>query len=127
MNQTFDRYFSPEEAAATLPLVKKIVNDILQSAGKTNQLKDSGNYLNIEKAELVKQINAEVQSFIDELSELGCFYKYWNFNIGLVDFPSIINGKEVFLCWKSDEETIHFYHEIEKGFAGRMVIPAQYL
>lgn len=38
---------------------------------------------------------------------------------GLVDFPAIIGGKEVFLCWEQDEEDIEFWHDLEAGYAGR--------
>ena len=38
---------------------------------------------------------------------------------GLLDFPAIIGGKEVFLCWESDEESVEFWHDLEAGFGGR--------
>ena len=38
---------------------------------------------------------------------------------GLVDFPAIIGGKEVFLCWEQGEEDIEFWHELDAGYAGR--------
>jgi hypothetical protein len=38
---------------------------------------------------------------------------------GLLDFPSIMNGREVFLCWEQDEENIEFWHELDTGYAGR--------
>jgi hypothetical protein len=60
---------------------------------------------------------------MEELEEIGCFYKDWNFSIGLVDFPAIINGEEVYLCWKTDEEKIIYYHRIHEGFSGRKLIP----
>ena len=68
-----------------------------------------------------------IETLITELEELGCYYKDWNFSIGLVDFPSIIDGRKVLLCWRSDEEELQFYHGYEEGFAGRKPIPDQYL
>ena len=38
---------------------------------------------------------------------------------GLIDFPSIRAGREVFLCWEQDEDDIEFWHDLEAGFAGR--------
>jgi len=38
---------------------------------------------------------------------------------GLVDFPGIVGGKEVFLCWEEGEEDIEFWHDLESGYAGR--------
>jgi hypothetical protein len=62
-----------------------------------------------------------------ELEEIGCSYKDWSFELGLVDFPSIIDGKEVLLCWRSDEESVKYYHGLLEGFAGRKPIPDDYL
>ena len=38
---------------------------------------------------------------------------------GLLDFPAIIGGREVFLCWEKDEDDIEFWHDIDTGYAGR--------
>jgi hypothetical protein len=38
---------------------------------------------------------------------------------GLIDFPAIMGGKEVFLCWEQDEEEIEFWHDLDIGFSGR--------
>ncbi len=41
---------------------------------------------------------------------------------GLIDFPAILGGKEVFLCWEKGEEDIEFWHDLDTGFAGRRPI-----
>jgi hypothetical protein len=38
---------------------------------------------------------------------------------GLVDFPSVREGREVYLCWTEDEQEIGYWHDLEDGFAGR--------
>ena len=38
---------------------------------------------------------------------------------GLVDFPAVIGGREVFLCWEQDDEDIEFWHELDAGYAAR--------
>jgi hypothetical protein len=43
-------------------------------------------------------------------------------DIGLVDFPSIIDGNEVLLCWRQGEERIGYYHSRQDGFSGRQSI-----
>jgi hypothetical protein len=116
------KYFTPAEARRTLPLVKKIVRDILDTSKEMRLLVDEiGN--NAEGDDRIKKMASDVDKFMSELEEIGCYFKDWNFRIGLVDFPGLIEGKEVFYCWKSDEENIEFYHELEEGFAGRKPIP----
>jgi hypothetical protein len=41
---------------------------------------------------------------------------------GLVDFPAVRDGREVYLCWEEDETEIGFWHEPEAGFAGRQLL-----
>ena len=41
---------------------------------------------------------------------------------GLVDFPSLFQGREVLLCWMPGEDAVHFWHDIDAGFAGRAAI-----
>jgi hypothetical protein len=38
---------------------------------------------------------------------------------GLIDFPAIIGGKEVFLCWEQEEEDVEYWHDLVSGYAGR--------
>ena len=54
---------------------------------------------------------------------MGCYYKDWNFQIGLVDFPALVDDEVVFLCWRSDESELRYYHRLEEGFAGRRPLP----
>ena len=123
------KYFTPEEANRTLPLVRSIVSDILRIGSQLrNRITDI-----MEKSEDPRK-DEHCMAFSDtlkelhaELEELGCEYKDWNFNIGLVDFPAIIEGREVLLCWRSDEDNITHYHGYLEGYAGRKSLPLSYL
>lgn len=119
------KHFTPTEARNTLPLVKKIVKDILDTTREMRLQAEELESRAEDDAEL-KKMAADVEGFMSELEEIGCFFKDWNFMIGLVDFPSMIDGKEVYLCWKSDEDDIAYYHYIEEGFTGRKPIPEEY-
>lgn len=119
------KYFTVSEANKTLPLVKKIVRDIIDSSIELKLYADEIRK-NPEEDPRVKRLIVAINGFMSELEEIGCHYKDWNFTIGLVDFPAIINGDEVLLCWRSDEETIRYYHTHESGFAGRKLIPEEY-
>ena len=121
----FDKYFTPLEAKKTLPLVKQIVRDIINSANELRLL-NMNEKKNLSDDPLVTDLLYKINKYVDELKEIGCFYKDWNFELGLVDFPAIIDDEEVMLCWKSDEEDILFYHNHNDGFAGRKPIPEKY-
>ena len=122
---TDTKYFTPAEARKTLPLVRKIVKDILDTSREMRLIADEiGN--SVENDPRIQRFADDIENFMLELEEIGCFFKDWNFSIGLVDFPAVIDGKEVFLCWRSDEDDVLFYHGIEDGFAGRKPIPPHY-
>jgi hypothetical protein len=120
------KYFTPFEAKKTLPLVRKIVKDILEASREMRLIAEEiGEHA--ENDPRIQKLAGNVESFMSELEEIGCYFKDWNFSIGLVDFPAIIDGKEVFLCWRSDEDDIIYYHDVDAGFAGRKLIPPEEL
>jgi len=121
----FEKYFTPIEAVKTLPLVKQIVRDILYSANELRLLK-IGEQKNILDNPVITEHLQKINNYVEEITELGCFYKDWNFEIGLVDFPALIDDEEVMLCWKSDEQEIKYYHKHTDGFVGRKPIPEKY-
>ncbi len=122
---TETKYFTPAEARRTLPLVKKIVKDILDTSREMRLLAEELNG-KIESDPDIQKLGADIEGFLAELEEIGCFFKDWNFTIGQVDFPSVIDDREVFLCWKNDEDDIRFYHDAQEGYAGRKPIPEEY-
>ena len=114
--------FNPAEASKTLPLVKKIVNDILKCGRELQEF-----YENDAHRDDIESKTKELEELTAEVEALGCEYKDWNFDIGLVDFPSVIDGQDVYLCWKSDEPGLMYYHGINEGFTGRKLIPKSIL
>lgn len=126
MDEVKPKYFTPKEANKTLPLIRKIVEDILSNAKEIKYYVETLGE-EAENDENVLALADEIKSYMNELEEIGCSYKDWSFELGLVDFPSIIDNKEVLLCWRSDEESIKYYHGLLEGFVGRKLIPDEYL
>lgn len=119
------KYFTPADARKTLPLVKNIVRDILHATREMRLIAEEVNN-GIEDDIRIKKLANDVNGFLSELEEIGCYYKDTKFQIGLVDFPAMINDEEVYLCWRSDEEDVLYYHEMDAGYLGRKLIPPQY-
>jgi len=63
------------------------------------------------------QYAANLKTIVHDIQELGCVIK--DLDIGLVDFPTLFRGEEVYLCWKLGEPNIKFWHGMQEGFAGR--------
>ena len=59
----------------------------------------------------------EVRELLGEIQELGIVVR--DIDRGLIDFPAILDGREVYLCWELDEDAIGFWHDLESGYGGR--------
>lgn len=123
--------FTVDEANKALPLVKAIVGDIVRQFETVNNLKHRLSSVKGERprlandpyAEETAQSRAELESeeiqlatYIDELSRLGVELKGPD---GLCDFPSLRDGREIYLCWRLGEPQVTHWHEKNAGFAGR--------
>lgn len=62
---------------------------------------------------------------VEQIQDLGCQLK--DADTGLIDFPTLYRGKEVYLCWKLGEPSIEFWHPVEDGFRGRQRIDNEFL
>jgi hypothetical protein len=67
----------------------------------------------------------KLRSLLDNFEQNGVLVK--DLDKGLVDFPTLLHGEEVYLCWKLDEASIQFWHGTHEGFAGRKAINQDFL
>lgn len=68
------------------------------------------------------QASGRFQELLRDIADLGIQVK--DLDSGLVDFPHLREGEEVFLCWKLGEDTISYWHELDTGFSGRKLLPS---
>jgi hypothetical protein len=59
----------------------------------------------------------EIQAIVGAFDGRGILLR--DLDRGLVDFPSLLDGREVYLCWVDGEADIAYWHELDEGFAGR--------
>ncbi|HEY6671147.1 MAG TPA: DUF2203 domain-containing protein [Solirubrobacterales bacterium] len=59
----------------------------------------------------------EVRRLIDTVEQAGIVLR--DIDRGLVDFPALIDGREVYLCWELGEEEVAYWHDLEGGYGGR--------
>lgn len=119
------RWFTLEEANRALPLVSRIISDVMRAHGEMASLEARSDALESEgrqaQAEELRdqcfELNAQIDDFTAELASVGCICK--DPGAGLVDFPARVGGRAVFLCWQHGERKVHYWHELEAGFAGR--------
>lgn len=125
MTTSKKKLFTPAEANRALPLVRSIVSDILDRA---RELRDrESRPAGVGEHDEREQIRQDILSMMEELEHLGATFKDWDFELGLVDFPARIGGQEVLLCWRSNEDSVRWFHAPDAGFAGRVPIPDELL
>ena len=125
------KYFTVEEANNALPLVRMIVVDIVRQYRIVEDLQQRLSMVSKERRKPSKDLYSEelVQSqaeldteeqklmaYIEELKRLGVEFKGPD---GLCDFYSMMDGREVFLCWRLGEAEVSHWHDLDSGFAGR--------
>lgn len=126
----FKKYFTVYEANSLIPFLKEsfdrlygILSEIQKKHGtvlKTLPEKVSINGGWESSGEYLSE-SGEINRILGEIMEKGAVVK--DLQQGLVDFPFILEKKEVFLCWKLGEEKIRFYHDLNSGFSGRKPLP----
>jgi hypothetical protein len=121
---SFRKHYTLEEARLLLPKVRQwlkqmseLRSDLLESdqrvAGRLEKGEDLGGPL---ASDYVKKL-CSLRRIVAEFREREIQIK--DLDRGLIDFPAIMHGKEVFLCWEQDEEDIEFWHDLNSGYAGR--------
>ncbi len=125
-----NRLFTLDEALELLPTVRQLINEIQETKRELDAasaeldrllgLTGGNGHLAADVASTrdgVRSAGGRLEALIGELDGIGVQLK--GIEDGLVDFPSERDGRVVLLCWRSGEETIGWWHEIESGFAGR--------
>jgi hypothetical protein len=130
-----ERNFSPEEANELLPIVRPLVErmveaklalDTAQAEADDVSTRISGNGGGLPPARLaevdaaVSRRATELARALEEIQALGVVVK--DLDTGLVDFPSVRDGRDVLLCWRLGEDEVAFWHGYDDGFAGRQPI-----
>lgn len=134
------RFFTLQEAEEALPKIEELLRDALslksgmQDADEdlkkiTQQIMWTGGMrvdqdhvaqLQQQKSQGQEQLNDRCQRIQDE----GCLIK--DLEIGLLDFPTVYRGQEVYLCYRLGEPGIQFWHGVDEGFRGRKPIDQEF-
>ena len=124
MEYRFEKHYTREEAQALLPQVRewlrrlaRLRDERARQETRLASLMRPGQDLGGELVNTSLRTLAQMQEILAEFERREIFIK--ELDRGLVDFPAIIGGREVFLCWEQDEEDIEHWHDLDSGFAGR--------
>ena len=124
MSYRFQKHYTREEARALLPQLRQWLAELnrlredserfeKRLGGLTAEGQDTGG----ETVNHWIRALAGMQTVLLEFQRREIFIK--DLSRGLVDIPSLVGDKEVFLCWEADEDDIEFWHDLDTGYGGR--------
>ncbi len=122
------KFFTLDQADRALILVRRIVTDIVDQYARLNELQEiiesaqrSGRYDRARQTqeELLRSVQ-RVQSCVEELDVVGVDLRDWT--LGVVDFPSIVEGREIAFCWQFGQSEIAYWHGVDRQCHDRQPI-----
>jgi hypothetical protein len=124
MPHRFQKHYTRDEARALLPQLRQWLAELnrLREESERHEkrlggLASGGQDTGGDTVNQWIRALAGMQSVLTEFQRREILIK--DLSRGLVDFPALIGGREVFLCWESDEDDIEFWHDLDAGYGGR--------
>jgi len=131
-----EKTFTLDEAQSLLPVLESLLKSAIEGKKLAETIDaefqeiahrvflNGGTFLKIvplakRRAERDKAVQT-VKDAITEIASIGVQVK--DLDMGLLDFPCVVDGQMILLCWKLGEKAITFWHGLEEGFAGRKPI-----
>ncbi|MCA9998253.1 MAG: DUF2203 domain-containing protein [Anaerolineales bacterium] len=123
------KFFTVDEANGLLEQIRPLMGELLDRRARAVILSrqmagfwdpphsDRGG----SSASQLAQEFGQIEALAKQIEAFGCVIK--DLNGGLLDFLADMNGREVYLCWRYNEDKISFYHDLHTGFSGRKPLP----
>src|SRR5260370_12494702 len=135
------RFFTIQQAERLLPEVESTIRDAISAkAGYEQAEEEMQNFSRrimmlggvmvdhtrvLEHRDRRESSALLLKAAMEKIEEIGCLVK--DLDIGLIDFPTLLHGEEVYLCWKLGESGIHYWHGVHEGFQSRKAIHQDFL
>ncbi|HWP62791.1 MAG TPA: DUF2203 domain-containing protein [Candidatus Binatia bacterium] len=137
------RFYTIDSANARLPEVRAILERLRQQRAELIALRDElaarqgearpgtsvpgksgGAHRRAKAASEAQALRLRMRGIIDQMEAAVQQLVDWDIALrdiesGLIDFPALANGRQIWLCWRLGEDEITWWHELEAGFAGR--------
>jgi hypothetical protein len=120
----FQKHYTLDQARALLPRIRQWLKQMIDLRGKLRKHEQKVEALMEKGGDVGGPIVNRWVEVMGHLKEVLMEFQLREIQIkdldrGLIDFPAVIDGREVFLCWEQDEEDIEFWHDLDAGYAGR--------
>jgi len=124
MGYQFRKHYTVQEARRLLPKIRLWFEQLDRISGRLRKLDrrlskllEQGRDLGGDSVNEFVALLAQARCLIQEFSSREIVVQ--DLERGLIDFPAILGGREVFLCWEKGEDDIEYWHDLDAGYAGR--------
>lgn len=123
----FKKHYTPAEARTLLPKIRQWLERLVSLRDDLARQEQRVDGLMAQGADVGGQtVNGWVKTMAEFRGLLLEFHsreiQIKDLDRGLIDFPSLIGEREVFLCWEQGEPDVEFWHELDAGYAGRQAL-----
>jgi hypothetical protein len=135
------RFFTLAQVRDVLPRVKRLIDQAMDAKDRYKETELwTQNFMRrvmlmggvlVDRKSFVLNNEAQnrsgerLKAAVEQIHEAGAVVK--DLDRGLVDFPTLLHGTEVYICWKMGEEDVEYWHGVGEGFAGRKRIDRDFL
>ena len=128
MGYRFKKHYTVEEARGLLPQLRTWLADLNRHRARVTRFDERLGQLLAQGSDAGGELVNDWIKSLAGIQKLLLRFRKLDIQIkdlerGLIDFPALMAGKEVFLCWEQDEDDIEFWHDLDTGYAGRERLP----
>jgi hypothetical protein len=128
MGFQFKTHYTVEQARQLMPDIRKWLAELVRRRDQVTKLDEQFTHMHSAGSDIG---GADVNEWIKALCIMRRLLNEFesreiqikDLERGLIDFPALLGGREVFLCWEKDEEDIEFWHDLDTGYSGRERLP----
>lgn len=119
-------FYNIDAANARLAEVRDLLLVLREERAELIRLRDEAAAPGVDE-EVLRRLRLRMQGIIDQMQAAvlridGMSISLRDISTGLIDFPALVNGRQVCLCWRIGEDAIGWWHELDAGFAGRRAL-----
>jgi hypothetical protein len=135
------KHFTLDEAQSLLPVLEALLKRAMEAKRAAEEIEEKmqalsrkifltgGMFLDVDRTKRQRaSLESQLQQAKDSLAEIDAIgVQVKDLDTGLLDFPCLIDGETVLLCWKMGESRIEFWHTLDAGFRGRQPLDERFI
>ncbi|MEA2633171.1 MAG: hypothetical protein QOE66_3390 [Chloroflexota bacterium] len=117
-------FYDIDAANARIPVVRDVLSLLRDQLAELARLREESLAPDLDEAD-TRRLELRISGIVDQMHASVARIDAWSITLrdigtGLIDFPALVNGRQVCLCWQLGEDEVEWWHEMTTGFAGRL-------